>query len=383
MIVAAPRKALIPPAVSTAFVALLVALAAHAQPAASQSYPAKPLRMIVPFSPGAHASSKQGSRLRDANVRESCAAAGIRIAAADVPGYPNKPLRMIVPFSPGGPSDLVARVLSERLTKSLGQPVVVINRDGAGTILGADMAAKSPADGYTLLMGSAAMTINASVRKNMPYDLLRDLAPVSLVFVQPLVLIVHPSVPARNVRELIALTKARPGKLSYGSSGVATSMQLTAELFNTLTGVAITHIPYKGVAPALVELIAGQIDMSFAGISPALPHIRSGKVRALAITSSKRSPTLPEVPTFAEAGVADFEVFGWYGVMVPAGTAQEIIARLNADIVNALKVPEIRERFATEGGEAHPTTPAAFHAFISAELRRWGDVARRADIRAQ
>lgn len=294
--------------------------------------------------------------------------------------YPRKPVRIIVPFSAGGPADLLARIIGEKLQRSLGQPIVVLNKDGAGTILGVDLAAKSNPDGYTLLLGNVAMIINAASGKKLPYDALKDLAPISLVFTQPLIVVVNPAVAAHTVGELVALAKAHPGKLKYGSSGVGTSIHLTTELFRTAVGIELTHVPYKGVAPAMTDLLAGQTDLMVPGITPAVPHIKSGKLRALAVTSRKRARVLPDVPTLIEAGVPNFEAVGWYGILAPAGTPKPIIATLNSELIKTLSMADVAERLMSQGGDPASSTPAQFAAFMREELVKWTDVIRSAKI---
>ena len=294
--------------------------------------------------------------------------------------YPTKPIRLIVPFSAGGPADVLARMIGEKLQRGLGQTVVVLNKDGAGTILGVDMAAKASPDGYTLLLGNVAMVINASAGKRLPYDMQKDLAPVSLAFTQPLILVLNPAVPINSLKEFIAYAKAYPGKLKYGSSGMGTSIHLTSELFRAAVGVELTHIPYKGAAPALTELLGGQIDLLFPGITPVVAHVRSGRLKALGLTSRKRSPALPEVPTMIELGVANFESTGWYGVLVPAATPKNIVARLNREVVAALSQPDLKERLASQGGDVVSSTPAEFAAFIADELKKWTSVIRASNI---
>ena len=275
---------------------------------------------------------------------------------------------------------MLARIIGEKLQRSLGQTVVVLNKDGAGTILGVDMAAKASADGYTLLLGNVAMVINSSAGKRLPYDLQRDLAPVSLAFTQPLILVLNPALPINSLKEFIAYAKANPGKLKYGSSGVGTSIHLTSELFRAAVGIELTHIPYKGAAPALTELLGGQIDLLFPGITPVVAHVKSGRLKALGLTSRKRSPALPDVPTMIELGVANFEATGWYGVLVPAGTPQNIVTRLNRELMTVLNLPDLKERLASQGGDAVSSTPGEFAAFIADELKKWTRVIRAANI---
>jgi tripartite-type tricarboxylate transporter receptor subunit TctC len=295
--------------------------------------------------------------------------------------YPDKPVRMIVPFSAGGPADVLGRLIAEKLTRSLGQTAVVINKDGAGTLLGVDMAAKATPDGYTMLLGNVAMVINSSAGKKLPYDLKRDLVPVSLAFTQPLILVINPALPIQNLKEFIAYAKANPGKLKYGSSGIGTSIHLTSELFRNAAGIEITHIPYKGAAPAMTDLLGGQIDLMFPGITPVVAHVKSGKLRALGLSSLKRSSALPDVPAMNELGVANFESIGWYGVLVPTSTPQAIATRLNRELVAALNLPDLKERLASQGGDAVSSTPEQFSAFIDSELKKWTAVIRTANIR--
>jgi tripartite-type tricarboxylate transporter receptor subunit TctC len=311
-------------------------------------------------------------------------AAAVSFAPAAVAQtYPAKPLRLIVPFSAGGPADVLARLMGEKLQRSLGQTVVVINKDGAGTILGVDMAAKAIPDGYTLLLGNVAMVINASAGKRLPYDMQRDLVPVSLAFKQPLILVLNPSVPVTTLKEMIAFAKANPGRLKYGSSGVGTSIHLTTELFRAAVGIELTHIPYKGAAPALTDLLGGQIDLMFPGISPVVAHVKTGKLRALGLTSRQRSAALPEVPTLIEQGIANFESTGWYGILVPAGTPKNIVARLNRELTVALNLPDLKERLASQGGDAVSSTPEQFAAFIADEYKKWTNVIRASNIQVE
>lgn len=301
-------------------------------------------------------------------------------AASPADRYPDRPLRIIVPFSAGGPADLVARVVGEKMQRDMGQPVVVLNKDGAGTILGVEMGARSSPDGYTLLMGSLAMMINAASGKKLPYDTFKDLIPITPVFTQPLILVVHPSVPAQNLKELVAYAKANPGKLKYGTSGIGTSIHLTTELFAIATGTVLTHVPYKGVAPAMTELLAGQTDLMTPGITAAVPHIRTGKLRVIGVTSAKRSQALPEAPTLIELGVPNFESVGWYGVLMPAGTPPAINSKLYNELLKVLALPDVKERFASQGGEAITSTPEQFAAMMRGDLKKWTTVIKSANI---
>lgn len=301
--------------------------------------------------------------------------------AADT--YPNKPVRMVVPYAPAGVADILGRVMAEKLGQRLGQNVVVFNREGGGSAVGAELVARATPDGYTLLIGSTALTMNAAVSRKMPFDVARDFAPLSLVFEQPGVLVVHPSVAAHSVQELIALARANPGKLRYGSSGVGGVINLVTELFKYQAKVNLTHVPYKGVAPAMIDLAGGQIELVMSGMTNAVPLVKSGKLRALGVTSRKRSAVLPEVRPIAEQGLPDFETATWYGLFAPAAVPQGIIARLSGEIVKIVGMPDVRERFANQGGEARATTREEFAALIARDLRTWQSVVNAAGLRAE
>ena len=297
--------------------------------------------------------------------------------------YPTKPVRLVVPYSPAGVADLIGRVTAEKLGQRLGQNVVVFNREGGGSVVGTELVARATPDGYTLLLASTALTMNAAVSRKPPFDVQRDFAPVGLVFEGPGVLVVHPSVQANSVQELIAYARANPGKLRYGSSGVGGVINLATELFKHQAKVDITHVPYKGVAPAVVDLIGGQIEMVVAGISIAVPMVKSGKLKALGITSRKRSPVLPDVRPIAEQGLPEYESSTWYGIFAPAATPQVILARLNTDLVQIANSTDVRERFASQGGEARASTREEFAALIATDLRRWQTVVKAAGLRAE
>jgi len=297
--------------------------------------------------------------------------------------YPTKPVRMVVPYAPAGVADILGRVIAEKLGQRLGQNVVVFNREGGGSAVGAELVAKATPDGYTLLIGSTALTMNAAVSRKMAYDVKRDLAPLSLVFEQPAVLVVHPSVAANSAQELIALARAHPGKLRYGSSGVGSVINLVTELFKHQAKVDLTHVPYKGVAPAMVDLVGGQIEVVMSGMTNAVPLVKSGKLKALGVTSRKRSPVLPEVRPIAEQGLPDYETSTWYGLFAPAAVPTFILTRLNSEIVRIANSAEVRERFAHQGGEALTTTRAEFAALIDRDLRRWKSVVQAAGLRAE
>jgi tripartite-type tricarboxylate transporter receptor subunit TctC len=298
-------------------------------------------------------------------------------AAAGADAYPTKLIRMIVPFPAGGTTDILARSVGQKLGEALGQQVIIDNRPGAGGNIGSDMVAKAAPDGYTLLMGTVGThAINPSLYPKMPYDHVKDFAPIALVAGVPNVLVVNPSVEAKSMQELIALAKAKPGQLSFASSGNGTSIHLSAELFKTMAGVDMLHVPYKGSAPALTDLIGGQVNLMFDNLTSSLSYIKAGKLRALAVTSSKRSPALPDVPTIAEAGLPGFEASSWFGVFAPAGTPPEIIARLNKEIVKALSSAELKERLAGQGAEAVGDSPEQFAAHIKSETAKWAKVVK-------
>lgn len=303
--------------------------------------------------------------------------------AAIAQSYPTKPVRLVVPYSPAGVADIIGRVTAEKLGQRLGQNVLVFNREGGGSVVGTELVVKSTPDGYTLLLASTALTMNAAVNRKSPYDVRRDFAPIGLIFEGPGVLVVHPALPANSVQELIAHARANPGKLRYGSSGVGGVINLVTELFKHQAKVDITHVPYKGVAPAVVDLIGGQIELVIAGVSIAVPQVKSGKLKALGITSRQRSPVLPEVRPIMEQGLPDFETSTWYGVFAPSATPQGILARLNTELVQIAGSAEVRERFANQGGEARSSTREAFAALIDRDLRRWQAVVKAAGLRAE
>ncbi len=302
----------------------------------------------------------------------ACATLG---AQAD--NYPSNPIKMIVPFPPGGTTDVLARVLSQELTKAWGQPVIVENRPGVGGNIGSDAVAKSAADGYTLLMGTVGTHgINVSLYKKMPYDAVKDFAPITLVAAVPNILVVHPSLPVKSVKELIEYAKANPNKLNFASAGNGTSIHLCGELFKTMAGVSMTHVPYKGSAPAVTDLIGGQVHLMFDNMPSSLPHVKAGKLRALAVTSAKRSPAAPDLPTIAEAGVPGYDATSWFGVLAPAGTPREIVTKLNQEIVRILALPEIKERLSGQGAEPVGNSPEQFAAHIKTEIAKWSDVVK-------
>ena len=289
--------------------------------------------------------------------------------------WPSKPIKWVVPFAPGGTTDILARTIGDRLSVALGQPVIIDNKPGAGGGLGAEFTAKSPPDGYTIMGGTISThAINASLYSKLPYDPVKDFVPITLIARVPNMLVINPEVPAKNVPELIALLKANPGKYNFASSGNGTSQHLSGELFKTMAGVDMQHIPYKGSPPALQDVMGGQVSMTFDNITTALPLAKSGKLRALAVTTAKRSAVAPEVPTLAESGLLGFEVGSWQGVFAPAGTPPEIVRRLNTEIVKIINLPEVKEKLTTLGAEPVGDSPEQFSAFVKAEISKWADV---------
>ena len=295
--------------------------------------------------------------------------------------FPAKPIRLVVPFPPGGPTDILGRAIGAKLAESLGQPVIIDNRGGAGGGIGADNVAKSPPDGYSLLLGTTGThTINPNLYSKLPYDPIRDFVPISLVVKYLNILVVNPNVPARNVAELIALAKQKPGEITFGSAGNGSSNHLTGEMLATLTGVKMQHVPYKGSGPALADVIAGQISFMFDQYSTVGPNIKAGKLRAIGIATRQRHPLLPDVPTIAET-IPGFEVSPWYGLFAPAGTPRDVVNRLNAELTKVMKLPDIHERMTTLGWDPVTNTPEEFSAQIKSELALWADVVKKSGAR--
>ncbi len=306
------------------------------------------------------------------------------IHAAAIDDYPSRPVRAIVPNAPGGGSDISGRIVANALSEALGQQVVVDNRPGAGGTMGVTTAARAQPDGYTLLMGNISTHgINVAVFKTLPYDPVKDFAPVSMLGTTPNVLVVNPSVPATTFKEFIAYVKANPGKIRYGSSGAGGSPHLAMELLKSLTGTDMLHVPYKGSGPVTIDLLSGQIHTTSASVSSQLPHIKSGKLRPLAVSSAVRSTQLPDVPTVIESGVPGYEVTIWYGLFVPAGVPRPIIGRLHAELVKALATPILKQRMANAGIDAVSSTPAELDAFVKAEIAKWTKVVRIAGVTPQ
>jgi len=303
------------------------------------------------------------------------------LAAAQAPAYPDKPIRIVSPFPVGGIADTFAREIGKKLTEAWGQPVVIDNRTGAGGNIGADIVAKSAPDGYTLVIGNIGThAVNVSLFPSMPYDTIKDFAPIVHVLDAEGLLVVNPQIKATTVPELIALARSEPGKLSYGSGGLGTTSHLAGELFKSMTKVDIVHVPYKGNVPAITDLLGGQTAMAFATMPTVLPHVRAGKLRPLAVLGATRSPALPDVPTVAES-VPGFEVSNWIGLFAPAGTPPAIVARLNAEVQKIMRSPEIQKRLETEGAKFIPMSPEQFAAFQKAELSKWAKTIKDANIK--
>jgi tripartite-type tricarboxylate transporter receptor subunit TctC len=293
-------------------------------------------------------------------------------AAAQQQSYPVKPIRLVVPYPPGGPSDYIARAMNEMLGKRLGQPVIVDNRGGAASIIGAEIAARAPADGYTMLVATVTtLAANPALKAGLPYDPVRDFAPVAMLGASPYVLAVHPGVPAKTAAQLVAYAKANPGKLSFGSAGTGSSAHLAGELFKHLAGIDIVHVPYKGSGPAIVDLIGGQIGLIFSSVSGIQPHVNAGRLRALAVSTIKRSASMPDVPTLDESGVKGYQTRSWNSLVAPRGTPVPIIQRLNREVNAVLSTPEIGDRIKKQGVETDPGTPADLARYINEEIARF------------
>ena len=303
--------------------------------------------------------------------------------AAVAQNYPTKAIRFVVPFAPGGGTDIIGRIVAQGLNEALGQPVVVDNRGGAGSTLGTEIVAKSPADGYTLLFGNISLAFNATLYTKLRYDTLRDLAPISLSAVQPNILVIHPGLPAKNLKEFIELARSNPGKYNYASAGTGSGTHLAAELLKLQTKVDIVHVPYKGTGPALTDLLGGQINMMVSTFASALPHVRNGRMRALGVTSAKRSPATPDVPTLIEGGVAGYDYSTWYGLLAPGGTAKAIIEKLNATNRKFLSRDDIKQKLESQGVDPIFNTSAEFAAYIKSETEKWGKVVKATGAKAE
>ncbi len=305
-------------------------------------------------------------------------------AAAQSPAWPARPVRMIVTFPPGGSTDTIARIIAPKLAERLGQPVVIDNRPGAGGSIGVEIAVKAPPDGYTIVLGAAgALTINVSLSKSPSYDPLKDLAPICLIGSSPFLLVADPALPIGSARELLALAKSRPGELTYSSGGTGTAMHLSGELLRLMTGIDIVHVPYKGSGPAMAAVAGKQTALGFADITSALPLLKSGRVKPVGVLSRERSALAPEIPTLAETGVPGYESIGWFGLLAPAGTPPAIVARLNAETTQVMRLPEIRERLLNVALEPWTGTPEEFTAFIKSETAKWADVIKRSGTKIE
>jgi tripartite-type tricarboxylate transporter receptor subunit TctC len=301
--------------------------------------------------------------------------------AQQTPGWPAKSIRFIVPFTPGGGNDTIARLIGQKLTGVIGQQVIIDNRPGAGGTIGAEAAARAAPDGHTMfLAGVATHGINPNLRKKLPYDPVKDFEPVSLIAQAPLLVVVHPSLPVKSVKELIALSKAKPGALTYASNGAGGSSHMAVELFQMMTGTKLLHVPYKGLSPALTDLISGEVQLMFSSAVAMLPQVKAGRLRAIAMTGSKRSAAVPDVPTVAEAGVPGYETGSWYGVVMPAGTPKPVVGRLSREIAAITKSREVNERLLDDAAIPVGSTPEEFGAFIRSELARWAKVVQQGRI---
>jgi tripartite-type tricarboxylate transporter receptor subunit TctC len=333
--------------------------------------------------------------MQERNLRDSRASALLTIAAgfavvvtapctARAQNYPGKPVRIVVPFAPGGTTDILARLIGQRLSEPLRYPVVIDNRPGANGALGTDMVAKSAPDGYTIVMGYlGSLAINPHLYSKLPYDPLRDFAPITLVASTTQAIVMHPSLPVNSTRDLIALGKRRPGQISYASAGIGAPSHLAGELFKMMAGVDLIHVPYKGSGAAMTDLLGGHVAISFGGLAAAMPHVKSQRLRVLAVTGAARSPAMPEVPTVAESGLHGFDVASWFGLLAPAGTPRDVIARLHGEIVKILKIDDVRERLAADGAEVVANRPDEFATYIKSELAKWGQVIGAARIKAE
>jgi len=309
--------------------------------------------------------------------------ASIAAGASLAQDYPSRPVRIVVPFSPGGSTDVLARIVGQKLTERSGQPVIIENRAGAGGNIGAEQVARSAPDGYTLLLGGVPHAISASLYSKLPYDLARDLAAIAEIASFPSAIVLHPSLPANSASELIALARARPGRLSFGSAGNGSPNHLSLELFQTMAGVRMVHVPYKGSGQLVGDLLAGQVQLASMGLPVAVPHVQSGKLRAVAVTGAARSSLLPEVPTLSEAALPGFEVTSWYGVFGPARLPADIVVKLNSEIGSAVTAPEVKERLAALGAEPSVKTPDQFGRYVRQEIAKWAKVVKDSGAKAE
>jgi len=300
---------------------------------------------------------------------------GVAVPALAAPDYPTRPIRIVVTYVPGGNTDVAARLVAPHLTENLGQPIIIDNRGGAGGVVGTEIAARAAPNGYTLLFGtSAGLSINPQLQPKLPYDVDRDFAPISLLVINPQLMVAHPGLPANTVGDFLKLARAQPGKINYASVGVGSPNHLGMELLKTMTGIDIVHVPYKGSAPAVIDLMAGNVSVFFSSVPVMVQHVRSGKLKALAVGSATRSPAAPDVPTVAESGVPGFEYVTWYGLFAPSGTPRAIVARLNEAVVKSLRLPQLDQQLRAQGSEPRPTSPEELGKFMKAEHARWARV---------
>jgi len=302
-------------------------------------------------------------------------------AAASAQAYPDKPIRIVVPFSPGGTTDMVGRVIGAKLGELMGQPVIIDNKAGGGTIIGTENLARSPADGYSIMLVTPDFTINPALRSSLPYDTRKDFAPIALIATYPMIMVANADQNIGSIRDLIAQAKAKPGQINFASAGNGSMPHLCAELFNSLAGVKLTHIPYKGNGPAITDLLAGRVSVLFSGGPPVEPHVKSGKLKMLGVTTAQRHATMPAVPTVAEAGVPGYEVTAWFGFIAPAGLPDAVVRRLNTEIGRALAAPDVREKLASLGANLGASTPDAFRKVIDDEIAKWSRVVKEAAIK--
>ncbi len=303
---------------------------------------------------------------------------------ADAQSYPTKPLRLIVPFAPGGPNDVIGRVVAQKMTEHMGQTVVVDNRAGAGGAVGTALAGTAPADGYTLLIsGTSSLAINPALYKKLPYDPIRDFAPVSLVGTAPSLLVVTPALPVKTLQDLIALAKAKPGQINYASGGIGSAPHLAGELLNSMAGIKMVHVPFKGGGPSLTGVMSGQVQLFMGGMSAAMPPVKDGRLRGIAVTSPKRSQFMPDVPTIAESGLPGYDIVNWYAIFAPAATPKAILARLNSEVVRAMAAPDIRKRFAALATDAESSTQEQLGAYHRSEIKKWAQVVKTAGIKPE
>jgi tripartite-type tricarboxylate transporter receptor subunit TctC len=297
-------------------------------------------------------------------------------------GYPSKPIRVMVPYATGGATDLIARLVGQKWSERLGQPVLVDNRTGAGGVIGADAAAKAPADGYTVLLAVPAEMVILPHLQKMPYRVDRDFAPVSLAAVTPLIFVVHPALPVKTVKDVISLAKSRPGQLTYASAGTGGVQHLAGELLKITAKIDLLHVPYKGAGPVMPDLLGGHVPMFFSGMPPAMPHVRAGKLRAIAVTTAKRSPAVPDVPTMQESGIPGFDISNWFAYFVPAGTPADVIAKLNAEANRALRLPDVKEKLASVGAEVVGTSPQELEKFVQSESAKFAKLIKASGAKA-